>query len=611
MSVVVFHAGITIRGNAILPGGFLGVDIFFVISGYLISSIILAGLKQNNFSIAEFYERRARRILPVLLVVLLATLPFAWLLLYRREMIEFGDSILGTLFFYSNHVFIVDDYWSLNAKLKPLLHTWSLAVEEQFYLVMPWILILLYRYARKKMLLVIGALIIASLLFAETVNDTSPNHSFYLLPSRMWELMAGASLAILQQRRGIPDLGRYAKLLPATGVILILGSLVLFTEATRHPSVFTLIPIVGTMLIIRYANAADPLTRLLRTPPFVGIGKISYGLYLWHFPIFVFAQMAMPTTWQNYNYLLILFAVLISSLTYFAVEQPFRNKNKIALKSVFLPGLLVAYSLFSVFAYMINKQEGFKGRFDAQFPHFVENGIEYENVLLQQQSWSLVNSEQSTFEKGHAALKILLIGTSHAKDLFNSFELNSERYPEFDFGYMPYRCRFKISNVYGSAEYKNADYLVTDSPCVAKFIGRFKRDGKKVVLVTEHIKFKTEAIDAGDPRSRYLRGGIQTGGLTLVDQALVRSSKIDKAELERLAFQGSSFYKTKKITMPVQGSGFIDIGPVQCNEARSACLMLTSKGKKIHFDAAHWTLEGAKYFGEKIADQNLLMNAMQ
>ena len=610
LSVVIYHAEITIYGTAILPGGYLGVDIFFVISGYLISSIILKSLQTNSFSFADFYERRARRILPLLLCVLLVSIPFAWLTLFKRELMEFTDSLLGALFFYSNHVFIVDDYWSLDAKLKPLLHTWSLAVEEQFYLLTPVLLFALYRYLKNHMLLIICGIILASLLFAQWSSGYSPSHAFYLLPARMWELFAGTSLALLQLSRGNPEPNRFSKLLPAAGTLLILGSMFSFSESTRHPSVLTVVPIVGTMLVIYYTTTGEWVTRLLSSSPFVGIGKISYGLYLWHFPLIVFARFLSPDGWQDYKLLLILVSVLIATLTYFTVEQPFRNRKTIALKSVILPSFFVSYSLMIVFVLLTNKNDGFNFRHDSQFPNFVSSGIEFENVYLQERSWSLVRSKLSTFEKDKGHTRVLVIGNSLGKDLFNSFELNSTRYPQIDFAYLLFRCGRDPDNIFESKKYLEADVIVTNLHCSTKHTKKIQDDGKKIVFVSGHLRIKTLTVEDEDLRTRYLRSG-KWGGLTLIDQQLMHSSKIDKPMLERVAFDNSNYFKIKAETPPKEIVRFIDLNPVQCDEVRSSCLVLTPDHKKVHYDAVHWTLSGARYFGGLIADRRLLDKVLQ
>ena len=197
-AVVLYHADFTFRGLTVFKGGFIGVDIFFVISGYLITSIILREMAENKFSFAGFYERRARRILPALFTVMLASIPFAWMYMLPKALKEYAGSVLSGLAFGSNIWFWQEaSYWTEPSALKPLLHTWSLSVEEQFYVLFPVALVLIWKFARRYLtsLFVLGFLL--SLQLAHSGSVRFPDESFYLLPSRGWELLAGALLAKL------------------------------------------------------------------------------------------------------------------------------------------------------------------------------------------------------------------------------------------------------------------------------------------------------------------------------------------------------------------------------------------------------------------------------
>ena len=221
-SVILFHAEFSLSGKNIVAGGYLGVDVFFVISGYLITSIILRSLDNQSFSFLNFYERRARRILPILLTVMLATLPLAWTVLYPQELKEYANSLLYSTFFSSNFWFFSEDpYWAADSSLKPFLHTWSLAVEEQFYFIMPVLLVGLNKYAKKALLPVLSVILFSSLVLANWASDEYPQFSFYMLPTRMWELLAGTILAVLEVRRGRTiGLNSYG-ILSALGIVLI------------------------------------------------------------------------------------------------------------------------------------------------------------------------------------------------------------------------------------------------------------------------------------------------------------------------------------------------------------------------------------------------------
>ena len=318
--VVFFHAGI---GG--FEGGFLGVDIFFVISGYLISSIVLRELAQDRFSIATFYERRCRRILPALAFVILCCLPFAEWLMLPGERADFYQSVAATGLFVSNiHFWSQMDYFAAAAELSPMLHTWSLAVEEQFYIFFPPLLWLLWRFGWRITLGAVVGMLLISLGLSEWLSRAHPGANFFLLPSRVWELMAGAVCALLQQRFG----AWRNEALAAGGLLLVLGSLALFTEDVAFPSAIGVLPIGGVALLILFARGDTATARLLSLKPFVWIGLISYSLYLWHQPMLAFLRLysleepsvalrlvaglaAFPLAWFSYRY----------------VETPFRHRD--------------------------------------------------------------------------------------------------------------------------------------------------------------------------------------------------------------------------------------------------------------------------------------------
>lgn len=320
LAIILFHFD-----PRIVPGGYLGVDIFFVISGFLITSFIMADLERGAFSLLQFYERRVRRILPALFVVLAATLPFAALYLLPSQQAAHARSLLATLFFSSNILFWTETgYFTAEADLKPLLHTWSLAVEEQFYLFFPVILLALWRLGPRVLVAALGAMFAASLIASTILAQEAPAANFYLLPSRAWELLAGALLAIAVLRGIVHN--RFADLLSLAGLGMVAGSLALFEETTPMPSALGLIPVGGTILMIAFASERTPVGRLLAWRPMKGIGLISFSAYLWHWPVIVFARFQFGDALAP-GLVAGLFATVLalSYLTWRFVEQPFRR----------------------------------------------------------------------------------------------------------------------------------------------------------------------------------------------------------------------------------------------------------------------------------------------
>lgn len=321
LPVILFHAGF-----GAFSGGFAGVDIFFVISGYLITGILLNDLEHNRFSLLNFYERRARRILPALFFVIIVCIPFAYLWLLPSQMVEFAQSILATIFFVSNIFFWnAGGYFNEAAEVRPLLHTWSLAVEEQFYLIFPILLWFLWRYARSRIFWCLVGISLVSFLLAEWGWQNKPGPNFYLAPTRAWELLAGSICALLLFGRVI---GRASNILSAIGFGLILFSIFHYDESTPFPSRYTLAPVAGTALIILYSGPGTWVWRLLSLRPLVGIGLISYSAYLWHQPLFAFARLRSLTEPGEVTMAgLAILSLMLAWLTWRFVERPFRARG--------------------------------------------------------------------------------------------------------------------------------------------------------------------------------------------------------------------------------------------------------------------------------------------
>lgn len=331
LPVILYHAGVP--G---FPGGFAGVDIFFVISGFLITGILLNELQQERFSLAHFYERRARRILPALFIVLALTVPLAWWLLLPHELADFGESLIAVALFVSNFLFWQQsDYFAPTAEFIPLLHTWSLAVEEQFYLFFPLLLWLGWRLGRGKLMLIVLAVALLSLGLSEWLWRVSQSANFYLIFSRAWELMLGALAAFYLQQRPQPS-GWLSEIGAAVGLLLVAGSVVLLHRGLPFPSLYALPPIVGSVLIIVCATPHNWTGRLLAFKPLVWIGLISYSAYLWHQPLLVFSRIyigsELSVVWIVLN---IVLTLVLAGLSWRFVEQPFRQRQRFSRPQIF------------------------------------------------------------------------------------------------------------------------------------------------------------------------------------------------------------------------------------------------------------------------------------
>jgi len=331
MPVLFFHAGFSL-----ISGGYIGVDVFFVISGYLITSIIQREISGNRFSIINFYERRARRILPALLVVCLACIPFAYYWMLPFELKSFFDSIISINLFSSNFLFWREsEYFSAAAELKPLLHTWSLSVEEQFYVFFPVFLLFLNRFKHSIILLAVLVITLISLALADYAVTHHSTANFYLLPTRIWELGIGALLSI-SSAHWIKTNYLTAQIGSILGIIGIVFSIFYFDNTTPFPSRWALIPVLSTALIIAFAKPENFVGKLLSQKAIVGIGLISYSTYLWHQPLFAFTRIRMENAPTTGMYLaLIILALFLGYITWRLIETPFRNKKKVSRKQIF------------------------------------------------------------------------------------------------------------------------------------------------------------------------------------------------------------------------------------------------------------------------------------
>lgn len=331
--VIFFHAGFEL-----FSGGFVGVDVFFVISGYLITTIILTELNEQRFSIISFYERRARRILPALFFIMLTCIPFAWIYLTPPDMQSFARSIVAVSTFTSNIQFWREaGYFDSAADLKPLLHTWSLAVEEQYYIFFPLCLMILWRLGRVRMMQVLGVLLVGSLLLAQWASLNRPSAAFYLLPTRGWELLIGSFTAFYLHKRHPQSQPSFLfQILGLAGLALIVYAVFRYDAFTPFPGYYALVPTVGTALIILVGSPGTLVNALLGFRPLVGIGLISYSAYLWHQPIFAFTRhrsLTIPS-----DELMLVLCVLTFPLAYLSwrfVEKPFRRRDQFKRKTIF------------------------------------------------------------------------------------------------------------------------------------------------------------------------------------------------------------------------------------------------------------------------------------
>ncbi|MBK9029868.1 MAG: acyltransferase [Myxococcales bacterium] len=350
-------------------GGYVGVDVFFVISGYLITSMIAPAARARRFSIVDFYQRRVRRIAPAFFAMTVASSVAAWFLMPPTDLARYGASVTATSTFSSNVLFWRQEgYFDIAAHGKPMLHTWSLAVEEQFYIVYPLLLAALFRWWPRRVGPWLIALTAASLAACVWTTAAAPRLAFYLMPLRGWELLAGALLALDL----VPPATRaWQRQLAATaGLGAIVGAIVGFSSATAFPGVAALIPVAGAALLI-YAHAGDdaPATavgRLLRARPMVFVGAISYSLYLWHWPALVFARSWIGALTPAHLAAVALATLALAVLSWRFVEQPVRRPSTWATRRALFGGLAAATAITISFGVATSATHGWPGRVSAE-----------------------------------------------------------------------------------------------------------------------------------------------------------------------------------------------------------------------------------------------------
>ena len=408
-AVVLYHSNFFLFEHAVFQGGFIGVDIFFLISGYLITSLILKEIYYTKkFNLNFFYERRARRILPIFLFVTILTSVLSYFILLPSSLLDFGKSIFSVLIFSSNFYFWFtgNQYGQESELLRPLLHTWSLSVEEQFYILFPIFLIIIIKSFKKNISKILFLLFLISFIFSAYLSKFFPSFSFYIFPSRVFEFLFGSLMAYLQLKKNSNRLEESysisSSLCVCLGFLLIIYSFLFFTfTKISHPSFVTLIPIIGASLVIWFSKKDQLLTKILSSKIFVFCGLISYSLYLWHYPIFAYLRYLEIFDNSIRNKLLaIILTIVLSIISYYFIEQPFRNRRIIS-KKFFCFLIIFGFVILISYSICIIKTKGFKDR----FPNIISEDLKASpgSILV--------------FNKFYNPNSVLLIGDSHADSL--------------------------------------------------------------------------------------------------------------------------------------------------------------------------------------------------
>ncbi|SFD26837.1 acyltransferase family protein [Tropicimonas isoalkanivorans] len=599
LPVILFHAGFQV-----FSGGFVGVDVFFVISGYLITSILIGELEAGNFSIVRFYERRARRILPALYTVLLVCVPFAILLMNPYQVQKFFESVTSVIFFVSNVFFWRQHgYFAEASELQPLLHTWSLAVEEQYYLLFPIFLWIVWRFGRSRVFWSLAVVSFLSFLICEWGWRNKPDANFFLAPSRAWELLAGSIAALILAGR--PQ--RSSNLASGLGLALILFSIFNFSYTTPFPSFYTLAPVVGTALIILFADRQTWVFSILASRPLVGVGMISYSAYLWHQPLFAFARI--HTSMEPSRILmatLALLSLVLAYLTWRWVEQPFRKKGHGALfptrRRVFLASAAGSVVFVAISMGAIQSKGNIFNRFD---PRVVEM---MDVTEFQDLTWKAKRDLNMANFQSQDRTKILVIGDSTSGDLLNGLIATLGDTSEFSSVTIQVGCgnlyiergiidlhpdAFRAWQCGSSASYfdQSVQSLISEADVV--FVASLWFDFEAELMEKSWARLVEEFGD------KFVAVGAKS-----IDFDASEIMRAEYAELDGIEFAPQE--RTTEVNLRISevvGDRFVDpLGPL-CGE--TGCRIYKAGEGLIFYDDAHTTAYGSRLLGAEVAKNEL------
>lgn len=606
MPVILFHAGFDSFG-----GGYVGVDVFFVISGYLITSIILLELNAQTFSLASFYERRARRIIPALFFVMAISTVSAFIWLPPEALEDFGSSLVAVSIFSSNFLFWQETgYWGPVNELNPLLHTWSLAVEEQFYLLFPLLLIFVWWLDKRWIFPALLLIFLLSLLMSQWGAVHYPEANFFLLHARAWELAVGAVLAL----RGARSRDKVAahsnskiahELCSFIGLGSIFLAVFLFNERTPFPSIYALLPTIGAALLISTADGTL-CGRLLSSRGLVFCGLLSYGAYLWHQPIFAFARRGSvnePTAGTMILLCILSFALAFISWKF--IEAPFRSRSFLKRTEIF--GLVGVGSLIFI---MIGSAslltQGFPQRYSEELRPTAELRLEQVNLERHRRLKELCRQKISPRVCGKISdrsLNVLIVGDSHGPDGLNIF---ASAYPTANFllsqrGGCPLLKdltgivhAYRDCDSFNKQRFHDIDSLSRNIDLVVisqRMSNRRLAGTKELVKWFYDLRLPVILLGAGPQYSRQLA------------DILLQVKDPDDIKNAALRFQVTRHFDVDNILIDVvrsHGGEYIIKTDYFC--PGSACVPLTSSGQPIVFDHHHLTLDAAEAFGRFVGE---------
>lgn len=597
LPVILFHAGVP--G---FPGGFVGVDVFFVISGYLITNLLLVELEETGrISVLGFYERRARRLIPALFLMLFIVSILAGLVLLPALLVEFGVNAAASAVFLSNvTLWLQGGYFGGPSETNALLHTWSLAVEEQYYILVPPALWLAWSLGRRyAVLTLILVSIVASLIVAELMTKYEATANYYLLPSRAWELMIGAFAAFVWANGRRVPVG-FRDPLGWLGLTLIAGSVVFINEDMPFPGVWAIPPTVGTALLLISAGPGTWIGRLLMLRVFVFFGLISYSLYLWHQPLLALYRVQFGSDVRAAGLAsMVVVSVVVAWISWRFVERPFRNSAFMSQTSVMTSTVACLVVIGAIGILFINSR-GLIARYPEHIWPLLEASAAERRHYVRARHTDEVRDQ--SFDGSQP--RVLLIGDSFSQDFYNIIrESNAFSGFQISADYISTRCQFHLGNAIpeGAIAPKDIvrceardnrinDFTVSrareaDIIILAFFWKDWSASLLEKTLAGLNLRDHTQVIVIG---SKYF--------LTPEVQKIVHMSPVDIRN-----HRSPINIETQEVNAVLENSAvnyqFIDIMDLIC-ESDASCRVFTPDGRLISHDNRHLTQDGAQYLGK-------------